>query len=127
MNIVLWVLQVLLAAVFVWHGLLFLAPPAELVEIMEKEFSLWFRLFLGAAEVLSGVGLILPGVIKVLPRTISVTAACLMILMVCATVHHTLRGETSSAMTTIVVLAVLGFVGYVRWKVLPIVLRAQHI
>ena len=33
MNIVLWVLQVLLAAQFLWHGWIMLAPPAELVDI----------------------------------------------------------------------------------------------
>ena len=31
MNIVLWILQVLLAAAFFAHGMLFLTPPAELV------------------------------------------------------------------------------------------------
>jgi len=36
MNKVLWVLQVLLAAAFLAHGLLFLNPPAEVVEQLES-------------------------------------------------------------------------------------------
>ena len=36
MNIALWILQVLLAALFMWHGWLFLTPPPELVEIMKS-------------------------------------------------------------------------------------------
>lgn len=124
MNILLWILQVLLAALFAWHGMLFLNPPPELVEIMNKEFALWFRMFLGTAEVLAAVGLIVPGVTRILPGMISVTAVCLMILMVCATVLHSQRGETSSAITTAVLFFVLAFVAYMRWKIKPLVRRA---
>ncbi|HEX9656637.1 MAG TPA: DoxX family protein [Bacteroidota bacterium] len=67
MNVALWILQVLLAALFLWHGWLFLSPPAELVEIMNKEFALWFRIFLGVAEVLAAIGLIVPGATCILP------------------------------------------------------------
>lgn len=124
MNIILWVLQVLLAALFLWHGMLFLSPPAELVEIMNREFALWFRMFLGVAEVLAAVGLIAPGVTRILPRLIPVTAACLMIVMVGATILHTSRGETESAVTTAALFCVLGFLAYMRWKVKPIQPRA---
>jgi uncharacterized membrane protein YphA (DoxX/SURF4 family) len=120
MNIILWILQVLLATLFLWHGMLFLSPPAELVEIMNAEFALWFRIFLGVAEVLAAVGLIVPGVTRILPSLIPVTAVCLMIVMVCATVLHSSRGETSSAVTTTAVFFVLAFVAYMRWKVKPI-------
>jgi uncharacterized membrane protein YphA (DoxX/SURF4 family) len=34
MNVALWILQVLLAVIFAWHGWLFISPPAELIEIM---------------------------------------------------------------------------------------------
>ena len=36
MNALLWVLQVLLAAAFVAHGVLFLTPPADMVEQMSS-------------------------------------------------------------------------------------------
>jgi len=123
MNIALWILQVLLAALFIWHGWLFLAPPPELVEIMNKEFALWFRMFLGGAEVVSAVGLIVPGVTRILPWLIPVTAVCLMIVMVGATIHHSVRGETGSAITTAVLFVILAFVAYMRWKVKPILRR----
>ncbi len=123
MNIILWILQVLLSALFLWHGMLFLNPPPELVEIMNKEFTLWFRMFLGVAEVLAAAGLILPGVTRILPLLIPITAACLMIVMVCATILHSSRGETSSAITTFVLFGVLAFVAYMRWKVKPILRR----
>jgi hypothetical protein len=50
MNIVLWVLQALLAIAFFAHGLLFLSPPAELVEQINASLPRWFQLFLGVAE-----------------------------------------------------------------------------
>jgi uncharacterized membrane protein YphA (DoxX/SURF4 family) len=123
MNIVLWILQVLLAALFVWHGWLFLAPPPELVEIMNKEFALWFRMFLGVAEVLAAVGLIVPGVTRFVPLMVPVTAVCLMIVMVGATIFHSVRGETGSAITTAALFAILAFVAYMRWKVETIARR----
>ncbi len=120
MNIILWVLQVLLAALFMWHGWLLLAPPAELVEIMNAEFPLWFRMFLGAVEVLASIGLIVPGVTRIQPWLTPFTAMGLMIVMVCATVLHSYKGQTGSAVTTAVVLLILAFVAYMRWKVKPI-------
>ena len=125
MNIALWILQVPLAVLFLWHGWLFLSPPAELIEIMNKEFALWFRIFLGVAEVLAAIGLIVPGVTRILPSLIPITAVCLMIVMVSATVLHSTRGETGSAITTAVLFVVLAFVGYMRWKVHPITARQK--
>jgi uncharacterized membrane protein YphA (DoxX/SURF4 family) len=120
MNIILWTLQVLLAALFMWHGWLFLVPPAELVEIMNAEFPLWFRISLGVVEVLASVGLILPGVTRIMPRLTAFTAMGLMIVMACATLLHSYKGQTGSAITTAVVFVILAFVAYTRWKVKPI-------
>jgi uncharacterized membrane protein YphA (DoxX/SURF4 family) len=125
MNIALWILQVLLAALFLWHGWLFLAPPAELGEIMNAQFALWFRVFLGVAEVLAAVGLILPGITRIQPRLIPVTAMCLMIVMAGATILHSSRGETTSAFITALLFVILAFVAYMRWKVKPIAGRAK--
>jgi hypothetical protein len=43
-----------------------------------------------------------------------------MIVMISATVFHFMRGEVSSALTTIVLLALATFVAYMRWRVMPI-------
>ena len=70
MNIVLWVVQVLLAAAFFAHGWLFLSPPANLVEQMNASLPRWFQLFLGVAEVLAAVGLLLPGLTRIMPSLV---------------------------------------------------------
>src|SRR5258705_10138670 len=106
MNIVLWVLQVLLAAAFFAHGCLFIFPPAAMVEQMNASLPRWFQLFLGVAEVLAAVGLTLPGVARIQPWLVSAAAAGVMIVMMGATVFHLMRGEVSSALTTVVLLGV---------------------
>ena len=120
MNILLWVLQVLLALAFFAHGCLFLFPPAAMVDQMNASLPRWFQLFLGVAEVLAAVGLTLPGVARIQTWLVSCAAAGIMIVMICATVFHLVRGEVSSAITTVVLLALATFVAYMRWRVVPI-------
>jgi hypothetical protein len=120
MNILLWVLQVFLALAFVAHGLLFLFPPASLVDQMNASLPRWFQLFLGIAEVLAAVGLTLPGYTRIQPWLVPCAAAGVMIVMICATIFHLMRGEVGSALTTAGLLAVAAFIAYMRWRVAPI-------
>jgi len=120
MNRLLWVLQVLLALAFFAHGWLFLFPPAAMLAQMNASLPRWLQLFIGVAEVLAAVGLTLPGVTRIQPWLVSCAAAGIMIVMICATAFHVMRGEVSSAITTVVLLAVATFVAYMRWRVVPI-------
>jgi uncharacterized membrane protein YphA (DoxX/SURF4 family) len=120
MNIVLWILQVLLAAAFVAHGWLFLRPPAAIAEQMNATLPRWFQLFLGIAEVLAGVGLTLPGLTRTLPWLVTWAAGGVMIVTISATAFHLMRGEISSAAITLVLFAMAAFVAYMRHRVLPI-------
>ena len=123
MNIVLWVLQVLLALAFFAHGWLLLSPPAEMVELLNSLIQPAFRIFLGVAEVLAAVGLIVPGVTRIQPWLVSCAAAGLLPVMIGATVLHTGRGEVTSAITTACLFVLLAFVAYMRWKVTPLLPR----
>ncbi len=120
MNILLWVIQVLLAVAFFAHGLLFLFPPAEIAAQMNALLPRWFQLFLGVAEILAAVGLTLPGLARIQPWLVSCAAAGIMIVMICATILHVARSEWSSAVITAVLLAMATFVAYMRWRVAPI-------
>ena len=119
MNITLWVLQVLLAAAFLAHGLFLLFPPAEMLAQMSL-MPTAFRIFLGVAEVLAGIGLTLPGITRILPGFVPAAATGIMLVMISACVFHITRGETSAAITTAILLVVATFVAYMRWKVTPI-------
>ena len=127
MNIVLWLLQVLLAVVFLAHGGFMVAPPAEMVAMIDAQLTSAFRLFIGVAEILAAVGLILPAVTRILPRLTVWAAAGLMLVMSSATVLHLVRGEWSSAITTTVLLLLVTVVTYMRWKVKPITPRQLRV
>ncbi|HEV3056693.1 MAG TPA: DoxX family protein [Vicinamibacterales bacterium] len=120
MNVLLWVLQVLLALAFLGHGCLLLFPPAAVVEQMNASLPRWFQLFVGVAEVLAAVGFTLPGLTRIQPWLVPAAAAGVMIVMISATFFHTMRGELSSAATTAVLLAMATFVAYMRLRVAPI-------
>jgi putative oxidoreductase len=120
MNMVLWVLQVLLAVAFFAHGVMMIVPPAEVAAQMNASLPRWFQLFLGVAEVLAAMGLVLPGFTRILPWLVSWAAGGIIIVMVSATGYHLVRGEVSSAVTTLILLAMAAFVAYMRYRVLPI-------
>lgn len=123
MSIVLWILQVLLAVQFLWHGWIMVFPPAEYVDIMNANMAPSFRLFIGITESLGALGLILPGVTRIMPWLIPLASLGLMIVAGSASVYHLYRGEISSAIITAVLFVLLAFVGYMRWKVKPIAAR----
>jgi uncharacterized membrane protein YphA (DoxX/SURF4 family) len=123
MNAALWILQVLLALVFLAHGLMFLLPPPDIAALMNAMLPRWFQVFLGLAEVLAAVGLTVPGLFRIRPGLIPAAAAGIMVVMVAATVLHLWRGEFSSAATTFVLLLMATFVGYGRWRRHPIAVR----
>jgi hypothetical protein len=123
MNIVLWVLQVLLAAAFCAHGLLLLMPPAEVAAQMNAFMPRWFQVSLGVAEVLAAIGLTLPGLTRILPWLVAWAADGIIIVMVSATILHIVRGEISSAVITLLLLVMAIFVAYMRHRVAPIPAR----
>jgi hypothetical protein len=123
MNILLWVVQVLLAIAFFAHGWLMLSPPPEIAAQMNATMQRWFQLFLGVAEVLAAVGLTLPGLTRILPWLVAWAAGGIIIVMVSATVLHLARGEMSSAAITLLLFAMAAFVAYMRHRVLPIGVR----
>lgn len=123
MNITLWIVQVLLALAFLAHGIMFLTPPPDIAVLMNQFLPRWFQVFLGIAEVLAAIGLTLPGLTRIMPALVPAAAVGVMIVTVSATVLHLSRGEFSSAATTFVLLLMAIFVGYGRWRRLPIAPR----
>ena len=87
--------------------------------VTNTTFSPGFRLFLGVAEVLAGIGFILPGITRILPWLVSLAAAGIMVVTVSATVFHFARGEVSSGLTTAGLFVMAAFVSYMRWRVKP--------
>jgi hypothetical protein len=76
----LWVLQALLAALFLFAGGMKLVSP---IAAMTQQVPLPgpFLRFIGVAEVLGGLGLILPGLLRIRPGLTPLAAAGLVIIM----------------------------------------------
>jgi hypothetical protein len=124
MNVFLWILQALLAALYLAHAGLLLFPPAQILAQMNAAGLVpAYRVFIGVAEALAAIGLTLPGITRIRPWLVPYAAAGLMIVMVSATIFHVARGEMSSAATTLVLLGLVTFVAYMRWRVKPIAAR----
>lgn len=123
MNVVLWVLQILLAAVFAAHGWMLLAPPPDLLAIMNEQMGVPFRIFLGIAEVAGAIGLILPALTRIRPWLTPLAAACLAFVVLSATVLHLMRAEYGPTVTTVILFLLGSFLAYGRWRLRPITAR----
>jgi uncharacterized membrane protein YphA (DoxX/SURF4 family) len=122
-DIVLWIVQVLLAVAFFAHGMMFLNPPPELVPVMDASIPRWFRYFIGVMELAAAAGLTLPGLTRIMPFLVGWAAIGIMTIMVPAFVLHLGRQEFGAAVTTFVLLLLATFVAYMRLRVRPITPR----
>jgi uncharacterized membrane protein YphA (DoxX/SURF4 family) len=125
MNIFLWILQVLIAAQFLQHGLLMIFPPAQYVQLMNANLGIGLRYFIGITELLAVIGIILPGILRIYTWYIPLTGLGLMIITASATVFHAVKGENGSALYTAVLFLIITFTTYMRWKIKPIPPRVK--
>jgi len=125
-NVVAWVLQILLALVFLFHGILYSLSPEPLVRSMREQggwppaIPAWFRVFIGVAEILAAVGLILPSVTRILPGLTPLAAGGLVIVTAGAIVYHARRGEYQMVAGVAVLLVLVAVTGFLRWMTVPI-------
>jgi uncharacterized membrane protein YphA (DoxX/SURF4 family) len=115
MTYALWIVQALLALLFLFAGGMKLVLS---VEEMTKQMPLPgpFLRFIGVAEVLGAIGLILPGLLDIRPGLTPLAAAGLVIIMIGATVLTATTGSIASALFPLVVGFLAAFVAYGRWR-----------
>lgn len=118
LNVLLWIVQGLLAAVFLFAGGMKLLLP---LEAMAGPVSLPgpFLRFIGVAEVLGAVGLILPGLLQIRPGLTPLAAAGLAIIMIGATVITASSANLASAMIPVVIGLLSVSVVYGRRRLVP--------
>jgi len=118
MNRALWIVQGLLALIFVFSGGLKLVLPLEKLA-GPVALSGPFLRFIGVAEVLGGIGLILPGLLGIRPGLTPLAAAGLVIIMIGATGLTLAGGDVAQALIPLVVGLLAVFVAYGRWRLAP--------
>ena len=117
----LWVVQGLLAFVFLFAGgSKFAMSTEEMQAQMKVPLSGAFLHFIGACEVLGSIGLILPGLLRIRPGLTPLAAAGLVIIMIGATVLSLMIGGVVMALMPFVIGLLAAFVAYGRWKLAPV-------
>jgi uncharacterized membrane protein YphA (DoxX/SURF4 family) len=119
LNVALWVIQTLLALLFLFSGGVKLSMP---IEPMAKQAGLpgTFLRFIGVMEVLGGIGLILPGILRIRTFLTPLAAAGLVIIMIGATVIVFRMNGAVQALTPAIVGVLAAFVAYGRWGLAPL-------
>jgi uncharacterized membrane protein YphA (DoxX/SURF4 family) len=121
MTYVLWIIQVLLAGLFLFGGVMKLVVPVEeLNQQMPLPLPAWFVWFTGVVEVLGGLGLLLPGLLRIRPGLTPLAAAGLVLVMIGAVVYSLAAGAGAAAVLPLVVGLFAAFVAYGRWQLAPL-------
>lgn len=123
-HYILWIIQVLLALLFLFAGGTKLLMSLETLDQMSRESGQTplpglFTRFLGVVEVLGALGLILPGLLRIRPGLTPLAAAGLVIIMIGATVL-TAKVSIAGAVMPLVVGLLAAFVAYGRWRLAPL-------
>ena len=123
MTYALWIIQILLALLFLFAGGTKLVLPIETLTSMGSPNQVllpgWLLRFIGVCEVLGALGLILPGLLKIKPALTWIAATGLVILMIGAVVIS-IAGDGVMAGAPALVTGVLSaFVAYGRCRLAP--------
>ena len=124
LHVALWVVQVLLAASLVW------AAGMKLFQPIDQLAALWSWTgqmpvmgvkLTGVVDLLGAMGLVLPTLLRVRPGLTPIAAICIILLMVCASVFHLMRGEASVIGVNVVFALLAAFVAWGRFTRVPII------
>jgi len=118
MNVALWIIQGLLAALFLFAGGMKLITP---IEEMTRQIAMpgWFLRFIGIAEMLGALGLIFPWLLRIRAKLTPLAAAGLTVIMIGATVITLSMGEMLMAIVPFATGLLCLFVAYGRWRFTP--------
>lgn len=122
MNIVLWILQVLLALAFIAagynHGFNFKKARSQMAWMTSLPDNV--LRFIGVSEIMGGIGLILPAVTGILPVLTPWASVGLAVIMLLAAIFHLLRREYQAIVINLVLFALGAFVAYGRFVLEPL-------
>jgi uncharacterized membrane protein YphA (DoxX/SURF4 family) len=126
MNMVAWVLQIVLAVVFLLHGLLFTVAYGPVAKRMQargrppSSMSPAFRQFIGLAELAAAVGLTVPPAVHIFPWLAPLAAAGLVLVMVGAAIFHARKSEFREVPVIVFLGALAAVTVLLRWQVVPL-------
>jgi len=125
MSIALWIMQGLLALLFLFGGVLKLTMPIEELTAQVPLPGLIIRI-VAVLEVLGGLGLVLPGLFRIQTGLTPLAAAGLAIVMAGAVAINLGMGDPVAASMPLVIGLLAAFVAYGRWRIAPHRLAPQR-
>jgi uncharacterized membrane protein YphA (DoxX/SURF4 family) len=122
MNFTLWIVQIILAINFIFHGFIKLNVPADLPPMLLwiNDLSPGMRSFIGIVELLGAAGLLLPALTRIQPRLTPLAALGLAVVMVLAAIWHITRMEYLEIAGNVIFFLLAAFAAYGRWRLKPI-------
>lgn len=123
MTYALWIVQALLALLFLFAGGTKLVLPIDVLASMGSPNQIalpgWFVRFIGVVEVLGALGLLLPGLLRIKPWLTPLAAVGLVIIMIGAMALTAAADGVGAAIAPLVVGLLAAFVAYGRWRLAP--------
>ncbi len=123
LNVALWSVQLLLAAMFGMAGYMKLSEPISQLSAMlpfAAQIPETLVRFIGASELAGALGLILPAATRIKPALTPLAASGLLLIMVLAAGFHISRGEISHLPINAILGLLAAFIAWGRFKKAPI-------
>lgn len=118
MRYALWIVQVLLALLFLFAGGTKLILPLDVLAAMGSPNQIQLPgllvRFVGVVEVLGALGLVFPGLLRIKPWLTTLAAVGLAFIMLGAIVLTIASGEAAAAVVPLITGLLLAFVAYGR-------------
>lgn len=119
MNLALWIVASVLAAVFAGSGLMKQFVPKDKLAASgqgwAQDYSQSNIRLIGLAEILGAIGLVLPAAVHIAPILVPIAAVGLVLVMVGAAVVHARRNEPMNVVVNLVLIALAVFVAWGRF------------
>ena len=123
MNIALWIIQILLALLFLFAGVTKLVLPLEVLQAQGSPNQIMlpglFIKFIGVCEVLGALGLFLPGIFRKGTKLTPLAAAGLLIIMIGAVVVSVAADGLLAGIAPLIIGLLCAFVVYGRSRIAP--------
>jgi len=118
MNTTIWIIQGIVAAMFLMAGMMKSTQPKEKLEPKlpwVKDFSLGIVRLVGVSELLGAIGLIVPQLTGIMPALTPIAASGLVLIMLMAAVYHFRKQEYKAIGFNVVLLALSLIVALYRF------------
>jgi len=117
-NKLLWFLQIVVGAFFIYNGVIhFVVPPGLPAQVAWMyDLPSGIHYISGTAEILGGLGLILPSLLRINVGLTPLAALGLVLVMAAAGVWHITRGEYVNLVMNLALGGIAAFIGYSRWR-----------